>query len=215
MRVGYYGGTFDPIHAGHLDVARAAQHALDLDRVYFVPAEQPPHRSKPRASAAHRFAMAALAIAAAPRFALSDLEMRGSGPSYTSATLDRLAASGVDTRACVLITGADAFQDIPSWKDFPAILDRCHMAVVSRPDRPAPRLRFTLPLLAPRMIDAPAGGGTRLPATPGILLVDAPTAPVSSTEVRRRLAAREDIGGLVPAAVEEYIEKHALYVEQA
>ena len=225
MRVGYYGGTFDPIHVGHLDVARAAQHALDLDRVYFVPAEQPPHRSKPRASAAHRFAMAALAIAAAPRFALSDLEMRGGGPSYTSATLDRLAASGVDTRACVLITGADAFQDIPSWKDFPAILDRCHMAVVSRPDRPAPALRFTLPSLAVRMIDAPAGasrmidapaaGGTRLPATPGILLVDAPTAPVSSTDIRRRLAAREDIGGLVPAAVEEYIEKHGLYVEQA
>lgn len=215
MRVGYYGGTFDPIHVGHLDVARAAQHALDLDRVYFVPAEQPPHRSKPRASAAHRFAMAALAIAAAPRFALSDLEMRGGGPSYTSATLDRLAASGVDTRACVLITGADAFQDIPSWKDFPAILDRCHMAVVSRPDRPAPALRFTLPSLAVRMIDAPVAGGTRLPATPGILLVDAPTAPVSSTDIRRRLAAREDIGGLVPAAVEEYIEKHGLYVEQA
>ena len=215
MRVGYYGGTFDPIHVGHMDVARAAQHALDLDRVYFVPAEQPPHRAKPRASAAHRFAMAALAVASSPRFALSDLEMRGGGPSYTSATLDRLAASGVDTHACVLITGADAFQDIPSWKDFPTILDRCHMAVVSRPDRPAPALRFTLPSLAARMIDAPAAGGTRLPATPGILLVDAPTAPVSSTDIRRRLAAREDIGGLVPAAVEEYIEKHGLYVEQA
>jgi nicotinate-nucleotide adenylyltransferase len=121
----------------------------------------------------------------------------------------------VDTGACVLVTGADAFEDIPSWKDFPAILDRCHMAVVSRPDRPATKLRYLLPALAPRMIDISPAGGTRLPATPGILLVDAPTAPVSSTEIRRRLAAREDITGLVPAAVEEYIEKHGLYVEKA
>jgi nicotinate-nucleotide adenylyltransferase len=215
MRVGYFGGTFDPIHRGHLDVAEAAHRALGLTHVYFIPADVPPHRQTPRASAAHRFAMVALAIAPTPAFLLSDLEMGSGGPSYTSVTLSRLAACGVDTRTCCLITGADAFQDIASWKDYPAILDRCHMAVVSRPAHPAPQLRDTLPSLASRMILAGASGVTPLPESPGILLVDAPTAPVSSTGVRRCMAAGSPIHGLVPAAVEEYIQKHGLYVEQA
>jgi len=88
---GYFGGTFDPIHVGHLDVARAAREALGLERVWLVPARVPPHRAPPQASAAHRFAMAALAIANAPGLSLSDLEQEDDDPSYTSATLDRLA----------------------------------------------------------------------------------------------------------------------------
>lgn len=215
MRIGYFGGTFDPIHQGHLDVATAAHRALGLTQVHFIPADIPPHRQAPRASAAHRFAMVALALAPTPAFLVSDLEMRSGGPSYTSVTLDRLAARGVDTRACYLITGADAFEDIASWKDYPAILDRCHMAVVSRPAHPAPQLRDTLPSLSSRMILASVSGVTPRPASPGILLVDAPTAPVSSTGVRRCIAAGSPIHGLVPPAVEEYIEKHGLYVTQA
>jgi nicotinate-nucleotide adenylyltransferase len=215
MRVGYFGGTFDPIHRGHLDVARAAIEAIGLDRVYLVPAAVPPHRTAPRASAAHRFAMVALAVAGCDELLLSDLEMTGDRPSYTSATLDRLAASGVDLRASCLVTGADAFQDIPSWKDYPALLDRCHMVVVSRPERPAPALRVTLPALTARMQVVPAEGVTPLPSSPSILLVDAPTAPVSSTDVRRRIAAHAPLDGSVPPAVEEYIQKHGLYVEKA
>jgi len=215
MLVGYFGGTFDPIHRGHLDVAEAAHRALGLTRVYFIPADLPPHREAPKASAAHRFAMVALALEETPAFLVSDLEMRTGGPSYTSVTLDRLAARGVDTRRTCLITGADAFQDIASWRDYPALLDRCHVVVVSRPTRPAPQLRETLPSLAARMILAGSSGVTPVPATPSILLVDAPTAPVSSTEVRRRVAAGSPLQGLVPAAVEEYIQKHGLYVEKA
>lgn len=213
MRVGYFGGTFDPIHHGHLDVAHAARIALGLDRVYFVPAEVPPHRAATRASAAHRFAMVALAIAPRAGFLMSDIEMHSGGPSYTSATLDRMEARGIDTRACCLITGADAFQDIATWKDYPAILDRCHMVVVSRPTRLASSLRQSLPELAWRMTLAARDGVTPLPSSPGILLVDAPTAPVSSTDVRRRMAAGAGLDGLVPPAVEEYIEKHGLYAE--
>lgn len=215
MLVGYFGGTFDPIHRGHLDVAEAARRAFGLARVYFVPADLPPHRQAPKASAAHRFAMVALALAQTPAFLVSDLEMRTGEPSYTSVTLDRLAARGVDTRGSCLITGADAFQDIASWRDYPALLDRCHMVVVSRPTRPASQLRDTLPSLAARMILADSSSVTPLPATPSILLVDAPTAPVSSTDVRRRVAAGSPLQGLVPAAVEEYIQKHGLYVEKA
>jgi nicotinate-nucleotide adenylyltransferase len=215
MRIGYFGGTFDPIHRGHLDVAEAARRTLGLDRVYFVPASVPPHRGVPRASAAHRFAMVAMALAAAPAFLVSDLEMQGDGPSYTSVTLDRLATCGLDTRQCALITGADAFQDIGSWKNYPALLDRCHLVVVSRPGRPAPSLRETLPALAARMTLVAPTGVTPLPTTPGILLVDAPTAPVSSTDVRRRIAEGAPLSGFVVAAVEEYIKKHGLYEEQA
>ena len=159
--------------------------------------------------------MVALAIAPFPALLVSDLEMTADRPSYTSATLDRLAASGVDTRTSCLITGADAFQDIPSWKDYPALLDRCHMVVVSRPERPAPALRVTLPALAARMQLVGDDIVTFFPSSPSILLVDAPTAPVSSTEVRRRIAARTPLDGCVPPAVEEYIEKHGLYVEKA
>jgi nicotinate-nucleotide adenylyltransferase len=215
MPVGYFGGTFDPIHNGHLDVARAAADAAGLDRLYLVPASVPPHRTAPRASAAHRFAMVALALEGEARLQVSDLEMASKGPSYTSATLDRIEASGVETRQIYLVTGADAFRDIPSWKDYPALLDRCHMVVVSRPGLRAPDLRALLPALASRMHDAAPGGVTFLPATPGILLVDAPTAPVSSTEVRRRIAAHESLAGCVPRVVEEYIAQHALYAEQA
>jgi nicotinate-nucleotide adenylyltransferase len=207
MRRGWFGGTFDPVHVGHLDVARAARRALALDQVLLVPANAPPHRGAPQASAAHRFAMAALAVQHEDGLLVSDLEMLATGPSYTSATLDRLAACGLDPTSLFLITGADAFGDIATWKDYPALLDRCQFVVVSRPGAPAPGLRAALPALAPRMTDAP----NPAPAGPRIHLVDAPTAPVSSTEIRRRVAAGLPIGDLVPPAVSAHIIKHGLY----
>ena len=207
MAVGYFGGTFDPIHVGHLDVARAASDALGLERVWLVPARVPPHRATPQASAAHRFAMTALAIADCPGLALSDLEQQDDDPSYTSATLDRLAAGGADTRALFLITGADAFQDIGAWKDYPALLDRAHFVVVSRPGASVEAVRRTMPGLAARFRETPSS----IPSQPVIFLVDAPTAPVSSTTIRRAVAAGESLTGLVPEAVAEYIARQGLY----
>jgi nicotinate-nucleotide adenylyltransferase len=207
MTVGLFGGTFDPIHNGHLDVARAARGALGLSEVWVVPARLPPHRSLPVASAVHRFAMAALAIVDDDGLVLSDLEMDTDGPSYTTHTLDRLTERGVDTRVLCLITGADAFLDIRSWKDYPQLLNRCHFAVVSRPGTSALTLPSALPDLAGRMEPATPV----LPPRPRILLVDAPTAPVSSTDVRRARAAGQSLAGLVPPAVAAYIDRHALY----
>ena len=208
-RLGLLGGTFDPIHAGHLDVAAAALQALALDGVLLMPANVPPHRSAPQASAPHRFAMCALAIADRERLALLDVELLSKETSFTSASLDRLAAHGVDTRGLFLIAGGDAFREIETWKDFPALLDRCHFVVVSRPATPASSLRAALPGLSDRMVDPardlPVGGPAR------IVLVDAPTAPVSSTDVRRRLTAGESIAGLVPDPVARYIARHGLY----
>lgn len=207
MRLGLFGGTFDPMHQGHLDVAEAARRALELSCVWVVPARVPPHRRPPSASAAHRFAMAAIACANAPGLLVSDLEMDDASPSYTERTLNRLASLGIDLRSLFLVTGADAFRDIQTWKGFPGILDRCHFVVVSRPGQSAPELRKQLPALAPRMVDA----GREAPSAPAVILVDAPTAPVSSTDVRRRLQAGNVVDDLVAPGVAAYIEKHGLY----
>jgi nicotinate-nucleotide adenylyltransferase len=207
MRQGLLGGTFDPIHLGHLGLAEAAKQALALDTVTLLPAPAPPHRDLPRASAAHRFAMAALAIQDRAHLRLSDVEFDSSRPSYTDTTLDRLAARGIDTRTLFFIIGADAFRDIATWKNFPAVLDRCHFVAVSRPGQSATSLRDARPELAQRMVTEPY----TIPPETGIFLVDAPTPPVSSTDIRERLAARRPVLDLVPAAVAAYIEKHGLY----
>ena len=206
-RRGLLGGTFDPIHVGHLDVAEAARRALSLDRILIVPSRLPPHRPPPFASAAHRFAMVALAVANRQGLFASDLEMDSDRPSYTTTTLDHLATRGEDAASLFLVTGADAFREIDTWMGYPQILDRCHFVVVSRPGCPAPALRATLPHLADRMIETPPAPNSR----PAIVLVDAPTAPVSSTEVRRRRAPGEPIDGLVPDAVAAHISRHRLY----
>jgi nicotinate-nucleotide adenylyltransferase len=207
MRRGVLGGTFDPIHLGHLDVARAAVSALALDRVQLMPSNLPPHRTAPHASARDRLAMVELAVNGDATLVASDLELHADGPSYTTTTLDRLAAAGIDLLSVFFITGADAFRDIPSWRNYPAILDRCHFVAVSRPGCTAGSLRQLLPAVAPRMMDAPCA----IPSHPAVMLVDAPTAPVSSTEIRQRLASGRSIDGLVPPAVASYIERHGLY----
>jgi nicotinate-nucleotide adenylyltransferase len=207
VTIGLLGGTFDPFHRGHLDVARAAIEVLRLAEIWIVPARMPPHRDRPLASAAHRFAMAALAIQEQPALRLSDLEMDTAGPSYTTETLDRLSAAGVDPGGLCFITGADAFLEIRSWKGYPRLLDRCHFAVVSRPGTPAGRMRAALPELADRMVDVPAPS----PSRPSILLVDVGTAPVSSTDVRQARADGRPLTDLVPPAVAAYIDRHRLY----
>lgn len=206
-RIGLLGGTFDPIHYGHLDVADAARRALRLERIWLVPARVPPHRREPQAPAAHRFAMAALAVQRRPELAVSDIEMEDRNPSYTSATLDRLASAGIDTKSLFLVTGADAFREIETWLGYPLLLDRCHFVVVSRPGQPSTEMPALLPQLSSRMRLMPAD----IPETPGVFLVDAPTAPVSSTGIRRRLQSGESIESMVPPEVAAYIARQRLY----
>jgi len=210
MTVGLLGGTFDPIHRGHLDVALAAQQALKLDEVWLIPARHPPHRTAPIASAAHRFAMVALAVAGHPRLRVCDVEMDVPGPSFTIDTLERIEARSPSLHGSLyFITGADAFREIKTWRRWSDVINRCHFAVVSRDDDPAGFMRSALPDLAPRMYDAPSGCTT----TPGICLIDARTAPVSSTEVRRLLREGRSATGLLPEAVAEYAVRQRLYAE--
>lgn len=206
MTFGILGGTFDPIHTGHLDVARAAHVALGLDLVVMTPTRTPPHR-RAVASAAHRFAMVALACQKEPWLVVSDEEMAHDAPAYTDATLARWRERGHGAAHLVFITGADAFGGIRSWHNFPGVLDWCHFAVVARPGYPVASLPKLLPELAGRMVTPES----HLPARPSIILVAADTSPVSSSEVRERLAAGHRIEGYLPAPVAEYITKHALY----
>jgi nicotinate-nucleotide adenylyltransferase len=190
-RIGILGGTFDPIHNGHLEAAHAARHAVTLDRIMLLPARTPPHRSaEPRASAFHRFAMAALAATTKPGMEVSDLELHREGPSYTSMTLERLHADGYKPSQLFFILGADAFAEIGTWHDYPRLFDLGNFVVVSRP-----------------------GFATaNLTSGPGIFFVAAETPDVSSTEIRRRVGANESIEGMVPPIVADHIRRHRLYV---
>ncbi|RPI52694.1 MAG: nicotinate (nicotinamide) nucleotide adenylyltransferase [Acidobacteria bacterium] len=199
LRVGILGGTFDPIHLGHLEAASAARRALSLDRVLLLPSRTPPHRStEPRASAFHRFAMAALA-AADYDMAVSDLELRREGPSYTALTLEALHREGYSPTKLYFVTGSDAFAEVATWYDYPRILSLANFVVVSRPG--APRASNLLP--SPQ---------SPIPGAPTVISVEAHTPDVSSTEVRRRVGAGESIDGLVPSSVAGHIRRHRLYV---
>ena len=212
-RIGLLGGTFDPFHAGHLAVARAARAALALDQVRIIPSDVPPHRVQPQASGEHRFAMAALGICDEPGLVVDDRELRRDGPSFTSRTLGQLHAEGWPASQLFFITGADAFAEIATWRDFPALLDDAHFVVIARGARKASLLRDVLPALASRMRDvaADAGGQGLETAQPSILLVDAETPAVSATAVRAAAAAGGSLTALVPALVAQHIERHALY----
>jgi nicotinate-nucleotide adenylyltransferase len=213
-RIGLVGGTFDPFHLGHLAVAHEARRALRLDEVRIVPARVPPHRTaQPRTSPAHRFAMVALGIADETGLLADDIELTAEGPSYTASTLARLQAHGFSAAQPFFVTGADAFAEIATWRDYPRVLDLAHFAVVSRPGRGVGTLRALLPSLAARMrdVNAPVDPANEDDPQPSILLIDVLTPTVSATRVRALAAARQPLTGLVPPLVADYITKQHLY----
>ena len=208
-RIGFLGGTLDPIHLGHVAAARAARAALALDRVEIVPARLPPHRpDRPCASAFHRFAMAALAVSGEDALSVNDIELASSGPSYTADTLVRLHEAGLAASQIFFITGADAFAEIETWRRYPDVLDLAHFVVIARPRHPLADLPRRLPALAARMTRDPAAAARERTV---IFLVEANTPDVSSTEIRERIGSREPLSGLVAPAVEAHIAQHGLY----
>ena len=140
MKTGILGGTFDPIHTGHLEAAEAARRALTLDRVLLLPSRTPPHRSaEPRASVFHRFAMTALAAADRDGLLASDIELQRAGPSYTALTLEAMHREGFAASRLFFILGSDAFADIAAWYDYPRLLELSNFVVVSAPGLSDPR----------------------------------------------------------------------------
>ncbi|HJU43573.1 MAG TPA: nicotinate-nucleotide adenylyltransferase [Vicinamibacterales bacterium] len=200
MMLGVLGGTFDPIHNGHLAAADAAQRELQLDAVTLVPSRIPPHRDDPvGASAEHRYAMAALAAVERPGWTVSRTELEREGPSFTYDTLVELQKTGSQL---FFILGADAFAEIATWSRYPAVLDLANFVVVSRPG-------VTLNSLRERV---PSAFSRRPSAKTRVILVEAHTPDVSSTEIRRRIRAGERLTALVPDSVASYIHQHRLYV---
>lgn len=209
-RWGILGGTFDPIHHGHLAIAEAAREELGLERVLFVPAGQPPHRTRaPGASAADRAAMVELAVAGTAAFGVSRIELERDGPSYTVDTLAALvggrpprpAGGGAERDVSVpdlwFILSAEAFADLPTWHDAGRVIELCRLIVLPREGHPPPDL--------PDLEDRLPGVAART------VLLDGPHIRISASEVRARAAAGLSVRYLVPDAVAAYIVDHRLY----
>ena len=218
-RIALFGGTFDPIHLGHLAVARAAERRFRLDQVYFIPVGHPPH--KPASDLPpfeHRFGMVALACAGHPRFVASLAESGssdGAGPhvcySVDTVRMFREQFNRAGDHLYFLL-GADSFLDLAAWKDYDTLLDLCDFIVASRPGFRSDTLRQVIP---PQLLASPSGAAPESRAIAlrhtSVFLLDSVDSRVSATDVRRRLEHGRSIHGLVPPRVEEYINKQALY----
>ena len=193
--IGVMGGTFDPIHMGHLAIGEEAREALSLDVVLFVPAGQPPH--KPAGSVTsveHRVAMVELAIADNPAFELSPIEIDRPGPSYTVETVEALARDGDDL---VLILSAETFAELPSWHEPERLFEAARIAVVPRGGYPAPDPAW--------LAEAFPGRESR------VTYLEGPRLGLSSTAIRARVADGRSIRYLVPDMVGAYIADNQLY----
>ena len=195
MKIALFGGTFDPIHCGHLEIARAAADAYGLDRVLFVPAGSPPHKSGQRqAPYEDRYQMTELACAEDPRFEASRLEdpaRLGGRRSYSYDTIRLVRADLGPEDELFFLLGEDAFADLNIWY----------------------RLEDVAPLVEFLVVSRPNGGGERAPKLPGLRArwVRGVEHAASSTEIRRRIAEGESLGDLTPARVAEYIQQRKLY----
>ena len=233
MNIGLFGGTFDPVHKGHLALAQAARERCDLGHVFFVPANLPPHKtSQPAASYFHRYAMTALAAAGEKAFVPSLLEAPGEfvlhdkngprsgvaeAPNYTIDTVRKLKPEFKKVDRLFLLIGIDAFKDIAKWREAEALFAECEFIVASRPGFSLADVAGALPeKLRPRddvtklFAKQPVKGDLVLPGVT-LHLLDDVKQNISATAVRQAIAAKRPIRKFVPESVEEYIKKEGLY----
>jgi nicotinate-nucleotide adenylyltransferase len=199
-RIGVLGGTFDPVHNGHLYIANALRAALDLERVVWVPAGRPPHKAGQIVSRDRdRLAMLDLALAGSATDVISTIDIDRSGPSYTADTLEVLAERFTPARLFFLM-GEDSLRDLPTWHDPERLLRVAELAVAARPGVNA---------------DLASVAG-QVPAVQGrVHPVPTEEIAISSSEIRKRVRENQSIHGLVPAPVEAYIRDHGLYSQLA
>jgi nicotinate-nucleotide adenylyltransferase len=234
MNIGIFGGTFDPIHKGHLALAASARDRCELGRIYFVPTNMPPHKSvQPSASYFHRYAMTTLATQSEKMFVPSLLEAPAefvledkkgaratavSGPNYSIDTIQKVKKSLKKADSLFFLIGIDAFKDIAKWHEAASLFGECKFIVASRPGYSLADVAEALPeKLRPRaeatrpFARQPAKGDLVLP---GVMLhlLDDVNQKVSATEIRQAVKAKRPIRKFVPESVEEYIKKEGLYV---
>lgn len=193
-RLGILGGTFDPIHIGHLVMASYAIDALNLDHVWFMPAQTPPHKHHEITDVEHRAEMCRLAVNLDSRFEFSDLDLRGDTPSYTSELLAEVSEILPETEL-VFLVGADSLTSFATWNEPETILRHASLGVAERPGTTIDnRVRNSVPGLAERIHE-----------------FDSPLIELSSSEIRERRSQGRSITYLVPEVVEDYIVERGLY----
>ena len=198
MKIGVLGGTFDPVHKGHILIAEEVRASLNLDEVLFIPAGSPRLRTNVSvATAEHRLQMVRLAIADKPHFRTSALEMERAGSSYTVDTITELQGQVGAGAELFLILGWDSLAKLTRWKEPPRIIRMCRLVAVPRPGYPHPDLE-ALEIIIPGLSNR-------------VIMMDRPLIDISATVIRERVAGDLPIGELVPEAVERYIREHGLY----
>ncbi len=209
-RLGICGGTFDPIHLAHLRAAEEVAEELQLDRVLFMPCANPPHNKRVWASTTHRLAMVHLAVKEHPLFEVSELEIVRGGPSRTVDTLEQLKKQNPEHKLYFLL-GTDQFFYLHTWYQPARLLELADLVVMDRPASPRwDLLDYLRTELNPAF--APDGQGWfRLPANGGVRPMATTLLDISSTDIKRRVAAGRSISFLVPEAVEDYIKSMKLY----
>lgn len=207
-RVGVLGGTFDPIHIGHLRSALEVAEGLALDELRLMPNARPPHRDTPQVSAQDRLEMVRCAVAGVPMLSVDARELARDTPSYTIETLELMRAEMAASDQLFLLLGWDAFCGLPSWHRWEELLQHCHILVLQRPDadvEPPDALRNLLAARSvsdPQALAGPAGNIAFVWQTP---------LAVSATQIRQLLASGKSVRFLVPDAVLAYIDAHNLY----
>ena len=199
MKTGLFGGTFDPIHNGHLIIAEDMRVKLELDRIIFIPARHPWLKSDQVISDGHhRVQMVKLAVASHPDFEVSEMEMTRPGPSYTVDTVEEMRAKFGPDEEIFFIAGADAVMDMPLWREPERVVSLCRIAAARRPGA--------------RDIDPDALKPVIPQVSSCISVIDVSQVDISSTAIRERIKKGESISGMVPVEVERYIYENRLYV---
>ena len=200
MKTGILGGTFDPIHYGHLAIAEEARAHLNLTEVLFLPAGQPWMKSdKPISPGLHRIEMIRLALEGRPHFKLSTIEIEHQGPSYTVDTITKLKAQAAEPSDLYFIVGWDNLAKIPLWKDPLKLIKMCFLLAVPRPGYGSPDMK---------KLEAALPGITKK-----VILMDKPRIDISATDIRNRVAQGLSISRLVPVSVSRYIKENGLYLK--
>ncbi|MGD9347112.1 MAG: nicotinate-nucleotide adenylyltransferase [Candidatus Aminicenantes bacterium] len=215
--IGLFGGTFDPIHCGHVKAAEDVQRTFSFDRILFIPSYIPPHKeSEDVASAEHRLKMVELALSSHVRFFPSSIEIDAEGMSYSIVTLNRIKEMFPQTEVFFLL-GVDAFLDIETWKDYEDVLEQCAFVVMSRPGFRLEEAKNTLPdKYSQRILEVfgPIPEEKDGRSVHKIYLLSITPLDISSTEVRKRVRRNQSIEGLVPENVENYIKEKGLYLRK-
>lgn len=210
--IGIFGGTFDPVHFGHLRPALETMQSLALSEVRFIPCAQPPHRQMPLASAKHRMAMLSLAIEGQAGFVTDDRELRREGPSYMVDTLESLGQE-TDQALCLLL-GMDAFAGLPQWHRWQSLLSLAHIVVMQRPGVSREHL-FQQHELTQLLQQAEVNAIQDLAGnTAGKIYFQQVTAlDISATGIRQSLSSGESVRYLLPDTVDDYMQQHKLYTQ--